>query len=60
MRYFWSFEEVDKKLEGIMKNIFKQCKEAAETYNVAGNYVAGANLAAFRKISKAMRAQGII
>ena len=60
MRYFWSFEEVDKKLEGIMKNIFKQCKEAAETYNVPGNYVAGANLAAFRKISKAMRAQGII
>ena len=43
-----------------MKNIFKQCKEAAETYNVPGNYVAGANLAAFRKISKAMRAQGII
>lgn len=60
MRYFWSFEEVDKKLENIMKNIFKQCKEAAETYNVSGNYVAGANLAAFRKISKAMRAQGII
>ena len=43
-----------------MKNIFKQCKDAAETYGVSGNYVAGANLAAFRKVSKAMRAQGLI
>ena len=60
MRYYWTFEEVDNKLENIMKNIFKQCKEAAEAYNVPGNYVAGANLAAFRKISKAMRAQGVI
>ncbi len=60
MRYYWSFEEVDKKLDGIMTNIFKSCQEAAKEYGVEGNYVAGANIAAFRKVAKAMRAQGII
>ncbi|MBQ3642753.1 NADP-specific glutamate dehydrogenase [bacterium] len=60
MRYFWSFEEVDKKLENIMINIFKMCREAAEEYGFGNNYVAGANIAGFRKIAKAMRSQGII
>ncbi len=27
MRYFWSFDEVDKKLDGIMTNIFAQTKK---------------------------------
>ena len=60
MRYSWTFEEVDKKLEGIMINIFKSCQKAANDYGFGNNYVAGANLAAFDKISKAMLAQGII
>ena len=60
MRYSWTFEEVDKKLDGIMTNIFKACGKAANEYGLAKNYVAGANIAAFDKISKAMIAQGII
>lgn len=60
MRYSWSYEEVDKKLDGIMTNIFKNCAAAAKEYGVEGNYVAGANIAAFRKVAKAMRAQGVI
>lgn len=60
MRYSWTFEEVDKKLDGIMTNIFKACEKAANEYGLAKNYVAGANIAAFDKISKAMIAQGII
>ena len=60
MRYSWSFEEVDAKLDGIMVNIFKACQKAAKEYATETNYVAGANLAAFDKISKAMIAQGII
>ena len=60
MRYSWTFEEVDKKLENIMKNIFKQCKDAAQEYGLGVNYVAGANIAAFNKVSKAMIAQGVI
>ncbi len=60
MRLSWTFEEVDKKLDGIMTNIFKMCKETADEYNLGINYVAGANIAAFKKVSEAMIAQDII
>ncbi len=60
MRFAWTFEEVDQKLDCIMVNIFKSCKSAAEDYGYGNNYVAGANIAGFRKVAKAMRAQGII
>jgi glutamate dehydrogenase (NADP+) len=60
MRYYYTFEEVETKLEQIMTNIFKACTQAAEKYNCAGNYVAGANIAAFEKLAKAMKAQGIV
>lgn len=60
MRYYYTFEEVDAKLNQIMINIFNSCKNAANKYGVSGNYVAGANIAAFQKLAKAMRAQGIV
>ena len=60
MRYSWSFEEVDEKLHNIMKNIFKQCKEASDKYGFERNYVIGANIAGFEKVAKAMIAQGIV
>ena len=60
MRYYYTFEEVEAKLEQIMVNIFKSCKEASEQYGCPGNYVAGANIAAFRKLAKSMKAQGIV
>lgn len=60
MRFYYTFEEVDKKLDRIMTNIFKSCKEAAEDYGLGNNYVAGANIAAFSKLAEAMKAQGIV
>ena len=60
MRDAWTFEEVDKKLECIMINIFNQIQKAESEYSLNKNYVAGANIAAFKKISAAMMAQGII
>ncbi len=60
MRYYYTFEEVEAKLERIMVNIFNSCKESAEKYGCAGNYVAGANLAAFSKLAEAMIAQGVV
>ncbi|MCD7879552.1 MAG: NADP-specific glutamate dehydrogenase [Candidatus Gastranaerophilales bacterium] len=60
IRTFWSFEEVDKKLENIMVNIFNQCKQAADEFEYGINYPAGANIAAFKKIASAMIAQGVI
>lgn len=60
MRYYMPFEQVDNELNKIMINIFNACKSAATEYNLANNYVAGANIAAFTKLAKAMIAQGII
>ncbi len=58
-RYSWSFEEVDKKLKGIMKNIFHNAFDAAKEYGLEGNLVAGANIAGFLKVAEAMKWQGI-
>ena len=58
IRYGWSFEEVDQKLHDIMRSIFKSCDEAARTYGMEGNYMAGANIAGFLKVAEAMKAQG--
>lgn len=58
-RLSWNFEEVDEKLKGIMKNIFHNMSEAAKEYHAEGNYVLGANIAGFLKVSEAMMAQGI-
>lgn len=60
MRYSWTFDEVNAKLDSIMTNIFKSCKEAAEEYGFGNNYVAGANIAGFKKVATAMLAHGLI
>ena len=60
MRYSWTFEEVDEKLHGIMKNIYKNTRDAAAEYGMAGNFVAGANIAGFLKVAEAMKAQGLV
>ena len=60
IRYYYTFEEVEAKLERIMINIFNACNENAKHYGCEGNYVAGANLAAFQKLANAMMAQGIV
>ena len=60
MRLSWSAEEVDEKLKGIMKDIFKKVSSAAARYGVEGNYVVGANIAGFEKVVEAMKAQGIV
>ena len=60
MRYYYTFEEVESKLERIMINIFNDCKKASDSIGQSGNYVAGANIAAFNKLANAMIAQGIV
>jgi glutamate dehydrogenase (NADP+) len=60
MRYYYTFEEVEKKLEQIMIHIFNDCKTASDNYGLNNNYVAGANIAAFKKLADAMLAQGIV
>ena len=59
MRYSWTFEEVDRKLEEIMKGIFHAAYTAAEEYGCSGDFIAGANIAGFLKVAESMKAQGI-
>lgn len=60
MRYSWTFEEVDKKLKNIMKNIYHNSKNAAIEYGCEGNILAGCNIAGFMKVAEAMMAQGVV
>ena len=60
LRMSWSFEEVDEKLHGIMKNIFKSCYDASVECGQPGNMMLGANVAGFLKVANAMMAQGIV
>jgi len=58
-RLSWTFAEVDKKLDGIMVNIFNAASQAAEKYGHKGNLVMGANIAGFLKVADAMKWQGV-
>jgi len=59
-RLSWTFEEVDAQLNKMMVNIFHSIDDAAREYGVEGNYVAGANIAGFKKVASAMIDQGIV
>lgn len=59
LRMSWTFEEVDKKLKDIMVNIFNSCYETANEYGNSYDLLKGANIAGFKKVSKAMIAQGL-
>lgn len=55
----WTFDEVDTKLQEIMKSIFTASCKAAEEYATPYDLVSGANIAGFIKVADAMMAQGI-
>ncbi|MDX1545352.1 MAG: NADP-specific glutamate dehydrogenase [Rhodothermales bacterium] len=71
MRLSWSREEVDERLQGIMRRIHEKCvaygEEGTVSTHAAGtngkpgvNYVKGANVAGFVKVADAMLAYGIL
>jgi len=57
-RLSWSAKEINEKLESIMTDIFHACVDASETYDLGCDLIAGANIAAFTKVAKAMIKQG--
>jgi glutamate dehydrogenase (NADP+) len=59
-RIFWTREEVDAKLKGIMVNIYHNIDNAAKKYGHENNYVLGANIAGFEKVAEAMMFHGVI
>ena len=60
MRLKWSAEEVDGKLQEIMKKIHAVCVEYGTEPDGYVNYVKGANIAGFMTVAEAMLAQGIV
>lgn len=60
IRLQWTREEVDAKLQEIMKRIHQSCLEAAAAYGRPGDYLMGANIAGFLKVAKAMLAYGAL
>jgi len=60
LRYGWTREEVDKKLNDIMREIHRQCHETAAEYDTPGNYVNGANIAGFVKVADTMLDLGLV
>jgi glutamate dehydrogenase (NADP+) len=60
MRICWLRDEVDGRLQEIMKSIHQSCVDAAAEYGTPGNYVNGANIAGFLKVANAMMDQGLV
>ena len=60
MRFYWSFEEVDEHLKSIMSDLYRNASNAAAQYGMAGDLVAGANIAGFLKVADSMLAYGVV
>ena len=60
MRFSWTFEEVDQRLKTIMTDLYHNAANAAAQYGMAGNLVAGANIAGFLKVADSMLAYGLV
>lgn len=57
----WTTEEVDERLQVIMKDIYTLCSETAEKYvGDKNNLQAGANIAGFARVAEVMIHQGLV
>ncbi len=56
----WTFEHTEERLDEIMTTVHELCHETSDEYGVPGNYVVGANIAAFELVATAMDALGLI
>lgn len=59
LRLGWSREEVDQRLQDIMRRIHDTCVEYGRDDSGKVNYELGANIAGFVKVADAMLAQGV-
>jgi glutamate dehydrogenase (NADP+) len=60
MRISWTREEVDNKLQQIMKDIHETCVKFGKRDNGTIDYVKGANIGGFVKVADAMIDQGVV
>ena len=60
-RLAWGREEVDARLQGIMRRIHESCRETIAAYGLPPNaYAAAANITGFVKVAEAMLAEGLV
>lgn len=59
MRLAWTFEEVDEKLQEIMKAIFQRANDAAKEFSTEGNLIAGSDIAGFVRVADVMIMHGV-
>lgn len=55
----WDFDKVDRKLDELMRQIYKRIALTAKEYGVERNFVDGANIAAFKRVAEAMILEGV-
>lgn len=55
-----TFDETDRRLQEIMKQIHATCISTARQYGTPGNYIHGANIAGFKKMANSVLALGVI
>ncbi|WP_294917509.1 NADP-specific glutamate dehydrogenase [Sulfuricurvum sp. PD_MW2] len=55
----WDFDKVDRKLDELMRQIYKRVALTAKEYGVERNFVDGANIAAFKRVAEAMLLEGV-
>lgn len=56
----WDFDFTEARLAEIMGDIHDSCAAASAEFGSPGDYVAGANIAGFTRVSEAMLAQGVV
>jgi glutamate dehydrogenase (NADP+) len=56
----WTFEHSEERLREIMVDIHRRCHDTAIEYGKPGNYIAGANIAAYARVAEAMLALGVV
>lgn len=56
----WTFEQIEARLAQTMTAVHDTCFETAEQYAAPGNHAAGANIAGFSRVGRAMLALALI
>ncbi|MDD5051386.1 MAG: NADP-specific glutamate dehydrogenase [Sulfuricurvum sp.] len=55
----WDFDKVDRKLDELMRQIYKRVSLTAKESGRERNFVDGANIAAFKRVAEAMLLEGV-
>ena len=60
LRISWSLEEIDERLQKIMRDIHGKCRKYGERDDGGIDYVRGANIGGFTKVANALQECGVV